>query len=166
MTTKIITNFRPVRGTLVECNDGRSLLKIVEDLTYKVTWYENTGEDNSWEKTTLTKLHYQALNRDLRSATEQKRVRDGDSLNQRIKFDTTEVDGAYFIKDVRALNLSAFDILTAVCEELGEDLMDVSDEEFHLASKALQDFSLSLNEASGEAMSIWFQDYSRRGFSL
>jgi len=68
MQTKLINNLYQTTVDVIQCKDGRTLLRFVEPLTWDVTWYENTGEQCSWERMDLETEEYQLLNCDLMEA--------------------------------------------------------------------------------------------------
>ena len=68
MKTELITNVSRTSVDVVQCKDGRTLMRFVEHLTWDVTWYVNTGEQCSWERMDLEAAEYQLLNRDLMEA--------------------------------------------------------------------------------------------------
>ena len=68
MQTKLITNFYQSNVDIVQCSDGRTLMRFVENLTWNWTWYANTGPNCEWEVLELKLEELQALNRDLMQA--------------------------------------------------------------------------------------------------
>jgi len=68
MQTEMITNFYHSTVDIVQCSNGRTLMRFVEQLTWDVTWYANTGQNCAWERIDLSQEQYQALNRDLMAA--------------------------------------------------------------------------------------------------
>lgn len=68
MQTELITNVSRTNVDVIQCSDGRTLMRFVEQLTWDITWYENKGENCSWERMNLETEEYQMLNRDLSEA--------------------------------------------------------------------------------------------------
>jgi len=68
MQTKLITNVSRTSVDVIQCSDGRTLMRFVEHLTWDITWYENSGEKCSWKRMDLDTEEYQFLNRDLMAA--------------------------------------------------------------------------------------------------
>ena len=85
MQTELINNFSQTTVDVIQCKDGRTLMRFVEHLTWDVTWYENTGEQCSWERMDLETEEYQLLNCDLMEAKGQNVEEDASTPPQRVR---------------------------------------------------------------------------------
>ncbi len=77
------------------------------------------------------------------------------SLSERMNMHHGEEEGAYVIRNVN-LGLNAYETLSLICNELGEDLTDIDENDFYSCSLILEGFCAGCNEETGYTVSIWF----------
>lgn len=76
-------------------------------------------------------------------------------LTEKMNLKYGAVDGAHVMKNVN-MGLAAYDTLCLACSELGVDLSDISDSDFHSAAIVLENFCKSANPDTGYTVSVWF----------